>query len=110
MRSDKTGATGFGQLNEKEFEALKNAIVSLRTDQTPEQFIANINTIKDINNLAKARSRQHFIDLYGDGKYQNIILDEKDIPGSENEVKTSPIEEVQTETTDTLLERNGWSG
>ena len=80
MRSDKTGATGFGQLNEKEFEALKNAIVSLRTDQTPEQFIANINTIKDISNLAKARSRQHFIDLYGDGKYQSIILDEKDLP------------------------------
>ncbi len=101
MRSDKTGATGFGQLNEKEFEALKNAIVSLRTDQTPEQFIANINTIKDISNLAKARSRQHFIDLYGDGKYQSIIFDEKDLPtGSEDEVKTTPIEEVQTETTE----------
>jgi hypothetical protein len=34
----KTGATGFGQLSEKEGEILGNAAAQLQNSQTPEQF------------------------------------------------------------------------
>lgn len=80
MRSAKTGATGFGQLNEKEFEALRNAVVSFEKDQTPAQMKRNLLKIKRLTELNRRRRYSYAKSIYGDRGVKDILLPDLGLP------------------------------
>jgi hypothetical protein len=56
MRDAKTGGTGFGSLQKHEFDLLITAIGNLQTDQSPKNFIKNLNTVeRQIKKIANAK-------------------------------------------------------
>ena len=80
MRSEKTGATGFGQLHEKEFAALKNAVVSFEKDQTPAQMKRNLLKIKRLTELNRRRRYRYAKSIYGDRGVKDILLPDLGLP------------------------------
>jgi hypothetical protein len=66
MRSKITGATGFGQLNEKEFEALKSALEDLRTAQDPKTLRKALFRIKEKLEINQLQAESDYKQIYGD--------------------------------------------
>ncbi len=91
-RSEKTGATGFGQLNATEFKTLERSITSLKETQSPEVFQENLLTIKGILERGARRAERDFVSIHRDlPEYDTIpITNYEDMPtgGIEAEATT----------------------
>jgi hypothetical protein len=90
-RSEKTGATGFGQLNATEFKTLERSITSLKETQSPEVFRENLLTIKGILERGARRAERDFVSIHRDlPQYDTIpITNYEDMPTGGIEVEAT---------------------
>jgi hypothetical protein len=61
-----SSGSGFGQLTEKELQLLKDALVPLRTSQTKEDLIMNLQIVRDHYIKAVQAAKQDYNDLFED--------------------------------------------
>ena len=111
-RSPKTGATGFGQLTEREFDLLKKAFTSLRETQDPKTFESNLIFVRDTLKRSRDRAERDYKSLYRDlPTYQQLpVYNDSSLPtSSQLERKTDTTQTVVEISTEELLKRRGYN-